>query len=372
MHPLKALHALVLALLSAAGAFFLFTVLMQGLAERNLTHALHLLPNHDFTAEVFTLYNQGRICEALDEARYMTNNPALPGQIAASNLVVRLEREQNSLWLQADRAAKGFITGTGNSVEELGGAIASDMVVYGDCRDLIVQGYYRVTRHETDAVVAALAGVGLLTEWVDAVDWAPAALKAFKKAGVLSQRFGEWLLAVCKRSVKMRKIDPALKQVADDLTRLYNRLGLAKTATVFRHADNATDVAFLAKQVDAHPNEIYHVLALANTDGIPLLRRYADNPRGIDLLVLATRKGRPGIDLLRKGGGLRSVTRFVRYSERALRMLRLDLPQQFLYALTMRSPAARIGLWGATIALFVFALWEFRVLALLCWPRSRP
>ena len=372
VHTMKILRALAFALLSATGAFFLVTVLFQGLAERTLTRSLRALPNHDFTAEVFALYDQGRISEALDWARYVTNNPALPGQIAASNLVVRLEREQNSLWLQADRAAKGFITGSGNSIEEMSGAIASDMVVYGDCRDLIIQGYYRVTGHETDPVVIALASVGLLTEWIDAVDWVPAALKAFKKTGALSQRLGDWILTTCKRSAQLRRIDPALKQLATDLRRLYGRLGLAKTATVFRHADTAADVSFLAKQVDAHPNEIYRFLATAEAEGTPLLRRYADTPRGLDLLVLATRKGRPGIELLRRGGELRSVTLSVRYGERILRMLHLNLPQQLLYALTMRSAAARTGLWAAAIALSVFALWEFRVLAGLCCPRSRP
>jgi hypothetical protein len=361
MRPSKALRFFALAVLCSAFALFLLTGLTQGLAERRLTRALFALPNHDFTADILRMKNAGRVSEALDWACYVTNNPALPNQAAASNLVVLLAREQASVWRRADLAAKGFVTGSGASVEEMGGAIASDLLVYGDCRDLILQGYYRLTGHETDAVVAALAGVGLLTELVDAVDWAPALLKALRKANAMSRRFGDWLADVCRRSAKLRRLDPALNRLFSDLKRLHGRLGLARTATVFRHADDAADVALLAKHADAHPSEVYRLLATAGDDGLPLLRRYADAPHGIALVALATRKGARGLDALRRGGDLRHVTLFVRYGERVLRSLRLQRPQRFLHALAMRSPAARTALWAASLLLLSLSLWSFVV-----------
>ena len=372
MRKIKALRAFAFALLSAVGALLVLTALFQGLAERRLTRALRALPDHDFTAEILALGDQGRIGEALDWARYVTNNPALPGQAAASNLVARFEREQDSLWLKADRAAKGFVTGSGNSIEEMGGAIAADLVVYGDCRDLIVQGYYRITGHESDPVVAALAGVGLLTQLIDVADWAPATLKAFKKTGALSRRFGDWLLDACRSSARARKLDPALKQMFADLRRLYDRLGLAKTAAVFRHAECADDVAFLARHAEAHPGEVYRFLSSVRGDGLPLLRRYADAPRGFDLLATATRKGAPGIDLLRRGGELRSVTLTVRYGERVLRSLRLQRPQRLLHALALRSPGARTALWAVAGLLLACSLWQACALARLVRRPAQP
>jgi hypothetical protein len=353
-------RSLLIALLCGLASLFLLTALTQGLAERRLERALRSLSDHDFTADILALQTQGRVSEALDWARYVTNNPALPNQAAASNLVVQLEKEQSSVWRQADRAAKGFLTGSGASVEEMGGAIASDMVVYGDCRDLVVQGYYKLTGRETDAVVASLAGVGLLTELVDAVDWAPAVLKAFRKANALSRRFGEWLIAACRRSTQTRKLDPALKQVFTDLKRLHERLGLARTAAVFKHVDDASDVAFLAKHAYAHPGEVYRFMATAGDEGLPLLRRVGDEPRGFEWVAHATRKGAPGIAALRRGGELRHVTLFVRYGERVLRTFRLQRPQKFLHALAMRSPAARSALWAGVLLLAAAAAWQTR------------
>jgi len=359
MRSIKALRLLLCAAICAALGLFLLAGLAEGLAQRRLTRALLALPDHDYTAAILRMKNAGRISEALDWARYVTNNPALPNQEAASNLVVLLAREQESLWRRADLAAKGFVTGSGSSVEEMGGAIASDMIVYGDCRDLILQGCYRLTGRETDSVVAALAGVGLLTELVDAVDWVPAALKALRKANAMTVRFGEWLADACRRSVKLRQLDPALKGLFDNVRRLRERLGLARLAAVFRHADDAADVAFLAKHADAHPGEVYRLLSTAGGDGLPLLRRYADAPHGFEFIALAIRKGARGLDALRAGGELRHVTLFARYSERVLRTFRLKRPQRFLHALAMRSPAARNTLWAAAASLLALALVSF-------------
>jgi hypothetical protein len=356
MRLVSALRAFALAAACAALALILLSALAEGLAERRLTRALQALPDHDFTADVLRLKNAGRIGEALACARYVTNNPALPNQAAASNLVAMLEREQTSVWRQADRAAKGFITGSGASAEELGGAVTADMLVYGDCRDLAIQAYNRLAGRDTDVVVAALSGVGLLTEFVDAADWAPAVLKALRKANALSQRLGEWLVAACRRSISARKLDPTLAALFADLQRLRDRLGLARTAAVLRHADDAADVALLARHADAHPGEVYRLLAAAGDDGLPLLRRYAEAPRGFDLIALATRKGQAGIAALRKGGELRAVTLFTRYGERVLRTLRLRRPQQLLHALAMRSPAARATLWALSAALALLSL----------------
>ena len=78
MRLLKTLRALTLALICLATALLLLTGLTQGFAERRLTRALQALPDQDHIVKILALQNQGRISEALDWARYVTNNPALP------------------------------------------------------------------------------------------------------------------------------------------------------------------------------------------------------------------------------------------------------------------------------------------------------
>lgn len=354
---IKILRAFALSLVCVIAAGVLVAGLLHGLAERRLTGALARLPDHDYTADILRMKNAGRISEALDWARYVTNNPALPNQVAATNLVTLLAREQASVWRQADLAAKGFLTGSGRSVEEMGGAVASDLVVYGDCRDLLLQGYYHVTGKETDPVVAVLAGVGLLTQAVDAIDWAPAVLKAFRKANALSQSFAQWLLVACRRSAASGAVDPALQRMLGDIRRINNRLGLARSAAVFRHVADADDVAFLAKQAEKQPDTVYRLLNVSD-DGLPLLRRYADAPDGFGHIAEAVRKGPAGVAALGKGGELRPVTLGLRYGERLLRTLRLGRPQQFVHSLAMRSVAARGVMWTAAALLLACGVWQ--------------
>jgi hypothetical protein len=101
-------------------------------------------------------------------------------------------------------------------------------------------------------------------------------------------------------------------------------------------------------------------MVTAGADGLPLLRRVGDEPRGFEWVALATRKGIPGTRVLSRGGELRHVTLFVRYGERVLRTFRLERPQRLLHALAMRSPYARNTMWGGVILLSFVALWQVR------------
>ena len=74
-----------------------------------------------------------------------------------------IHETRTAFWNRAYRAGKGFVVGEGTSIEELGGAVVSDFLLWGDIRDLAKQGYYKIKGKETDPVVAGLAAVGVLT-----------------------------------------------------------------------------------------------------------------------------------------------------------------------------------------------------------------
>lgn len=170
----------LLGLLCILITVFLFSSLRAIPMERAMERFLARMSDYNYVPDIKELKAEGKLSEALEMARFVIRHPDMPGQEQAKQLEEELERELTSLWGRAKRATKGFVVGGGNSIEELGGGIASDMLVYGDIRDLVKQGYYRVTGKETDPVIVALAGLGLLTEFVDAADWAPAVLKAFR------------------------------------------------------------------------------------------------------------------------------------------------------------------------------------------------
>jgi len=58
-------------------------------------------------------------------ARLVIRHPDMPGQDDAKSLEQELEKELISLWARTKRTTKGFLTGSGSSIEELVGAVTS-------------------------------------------------------------------------------------------------------------------------------------------------------------------------------------------------------------------------------------------------------
>ncbi|MFA7174393.1 MAG: hypothetical protein WC340_13470 [Kiritimatiellia bacterium] len=103
-------------------------------------------------------------------------------------------------------------------------------------------------------------GIGLLTEFVDAVDWAPAVLKAFRKVGALSRKFTDYVITAAKKSSKAKKLDSTLKVSFRNLRNLTNKMGLARTASIFKHVDDPADLASLATAAARNSDAVYFTM----------------------------------------------------------------------------------------------------------------
>src|SRR5207253_4444095 len=98
-----------------------------------------------------------------------------------------IRNEQESLLRKGKELLRGALVGEGNSLESLIGAVAADMFVVGDVRDLVIQGGRLAVDGESDELILALSAVGVLTTVMPEVDWIAAFLKVAKKAGSLSR-----------------------------------------------------------------------------------------------------------------------------------------------------------------------------------------
>ncbi|WP_320056543.1 hypothetical protein [Desulfuromonas thiophila] len=164
------------------------------------------------------------------------------------------------------RFSGGFVTGNGGSTEALAGAISSDMFIWGDLRDLAEQGCLKISGDDADPVVAALAGIGLLTEAVDAADWAPAVLKAFRKVGALTESFASYLVTACKKSIKNKRLDKGLSSSFADLQNLGDNLGTARTVSTFKYVETPEDLSALSRIAQQNPNAAYLMVKKGGAD----------------------------------------------------------------------------------------------------------
>jgi hypothetical protein len=355
----KAFRYIVCGLFFLLLACLIFTSLLEVETDFFLEKSLERIPDYNYIQDIRELKEEGKLSEALEMARFVIKHQDMPGQMEAKQLEESLEKELTSLWEKMKRVSKGFVTGSGNSIEELSGSIASDMIIYGDVRDLVKQGYYKITGEDTDNVVVALAGIGLLTEVVTIADWVPAVFKAFRKIGALSKKFADFVILACKKSVKALKLDPVLKLTLKNIENMVDKMGLARSAAVFKYVDTPSDLNVITKTAKKNIDAVYFTVKNGGSRGIDILKNLDGTDDGIKLMNKAAKKGPRGIAWLSKGGGGYKYLIRTRIIARILKNVRLERPQQILTKIARNDPAIKLLLWCITIVAAFLAISYF-------------
>lgn len=326
-----------------AGLCYLFFAVMLGTCAFPILDEtdLELLPNHDYIDEINKLRTESAE-EAKQLAQYVFETEGMPNQDKARKIFNEIEKDQKNWWNRLCRVVRGFITGEGGSIEELGGSVTSDMFLYGDIRDLIKHGWYKVTKNEKgDAFIMTLAGVGVATEFVDVIDWAPAVLKAFRKVGALSNKMVGLLTDGIKRCTKAKKIDNGFKALLNGVCSMTDSLGFARASRVMRHADDAVDVAILAKAAKRAPNETYLLVKYAGKDGVRILEDLSDEQ--VKVLRVAAKKGPAVMKNVKKYGNVIKVkTSTARSWARIIKSIRSEHLTGFVEKLMLAIPFLRV------------------------------
>lgn len=335
-------------------------------AEKAEIAKLFNLPNYNYVPEIIMRRDKGDLDEALQLAKFVIKNPDLPEQEKAVRLEHEIEAEMNSPSRWINKAMKGFFTGSVDSGQEIAGAIASDMVIYGDIRDLTVQGYRGVTGQEVDTLVASLSGVGLLTEFFDAVDWVPSVFKIFRKAGVLTSRFVDMFVNLVKKSQAANRIDDSLKLVFSQTADLVEKMGMKRSASVFRYVDTADDLAAISKLSIKAPDEAYLLVKWGGDKTFDTLKKMDLTDENLILIRSAAKKGPDGarfLDSFRKGGvhsgwitRIRVITRFAKNIKLGRVQKSLSL---IIQALLERFPMFLYVMWTLALATGLFVALRF-------------
>ena len=263
-----------------------------------LEEVLDRLPDHDYCAEARHLAARGEYAEAKTLCEDIISC-GLPGKKAAEILRGICDARMNSFRYRAHRAVMAFVTGDPrNSVEEAASAMLSDMLMYGDIRDLALQGYYKVTNQETDPLIAALAAAGLVTEFVDAADWAPALIKALRQAAAISDKLAAALLRAARSSGRMAA---SLRGIGGEIADLFRRSGFVRTKNILRTLDTAEAVSCAVK-LTRKSAPATHLLARSAGTNLPAAaKKLAGKNVSASFLLRVARKGPAGVTLLLRG-----------------------------------------------------------------------
>ena len=164
------------------------------------------LPEHDFLSEAKLLLQQ----EEFDQARAICRFQVLYGTQNAEErrqfmqLIEEADRLETSMSRRSTQVARGVLTGEADSLPALAGAVVSDFFVFGDLRDITIQGYRWGTGKEVNKAVLVLSTLGLATTVVPGADWVPSLFKRAIRAGRVAPSYVE---TVAKRFTKASRAE---------------------------------------------------------------------------------------------------------------------------------------------------------------------
>jgi hypothetical protein len=255
------------------------------------------LPSFDYLGEAHKLRMEKRYGEALmvvDEGIADARAEVAQPLLRERELIVS---ERDSIYRRVKDVGKGALTGRGDSVEELVGAVGADMLVVGDVRDLLLQSAHWAIDGEADPVILSLSGIGLATTLAPEIDWGVSLMKIGRKMGAISGKMGEALARVAKRGAKVAGEEKELTKVAENVGEIASHSSPAGAIRIMRYADDPKDLEKIAKFVKKERGAAF-ALHVAGKEGVRLVK---DGGETGEALILATKKGDRGMAWLRSG-----------------------------------------------------------------------
>ena len=258
-----------------------------------------LLPDKDFLPEIEKLVAEKRFQEA-EKLCCDVIGMKLPNADKANEYLRQCTEARRSWFNNARDAVKGFVTGEGRNSASIAGAVASDLFVYGDLRDLGIQGYRKLRGLPVDVVLTTVAGIGVLAELSGLTGTAPALLKNLYRMGGISLGLLDAIRSSLARFRINRKLSAADKELFANLGKVSVFHGVRRSKTVLCGINSPGELAAAVKLQSAAPEVPWLIAHAAPLDSGKIFLRYSEGTETLRLLKTAARKGEEGAHLLRK------------------------------------------------------------------------
>jgi hypothetical protein len=277
-------------------ALFIAVVLGLDAPARLARMQVSALPGFDYAAEANALRVQGKYGEAalvaqagLDDPEAAAMHSALTDELAG----ITLERE--SFMRRLRDAGKGAVTGRGETLEEILGAVTADFFLVGDIRDIVIEGGKQLLDGESDEIILLLSVAGVFTTLAPGIDWAPSILKVARRTGAMSDRFAAWLRSSVRggRSAEVAK-------ACGDVATLSRAAGPGTAARLIALADGPDDLAKLARFAADNPTGAF-ALRTTGREGFAVIKGAGE--AGETLVLQLARKGPAAREVLLSRAG---------------------------------------------------------------------
>lgn len=209
---------------------------------------LEELPLFDHMPQLRSLYAQGRYDAAALLGGDMLESGFYRGR-ELEDLVEKSRKESGSAVGGSVRFLRGFISGKSDTVADAAGAVASDLLVYGDVRDVLIQTGLWVSGRKKDPFLLAISGAGILFEALPLADIFPALLKYFYRTEAFTDSFSGHAV----KAMKNFKSSGSRKLFTDMFT-LWRKTGISRSGRIMKYVENPAQLnrcVLLAKESPA-------------------------------------------------------------------------------------------------------------------------
>lgn len=294
---LNAAAGILGSLVRLAAALALLSLCWDDWPSVQARNAFEALPPYDAAAEASELFSQNRYSEALllvDEALEQD-----PGNARLLVIKQGIETERKSLMRKLASGGRGALTGEGDDLPSMTGAIVADLFVFGDVRDLVIQSGRWLKGEETDAVIVALSAGGILLTVSPSIDMGAAVLKLARRMGALSDAFAKSLVEAAQRAVKTRNADE-VSSITGNVAALSTHTTPSGAVALLKHVDDPATLARMAKLAESPAGRHALMLDPATT------KRWLDSgwAPAQTWLLKAAAKGKKGLRYLAENSTL--------------------------------------------------------------------
>ena len=207
----------------------------------------------------------------MEEVLYLTKFSQEYLSIDTEYSYTALENEANesleSPWYMLQQFTTGALTGEASDTPGLVGTLTLDLLVIGDIRDLLVQGYKEFDSGQGDEVIMGLSAVGLILTLAPELSLLPSMFKAFWRGKRFSEPFQKQIRNTVTQARKTGNIKE-LRTMMVNFSDVLDGLGTGAAMTVIKRVDSLEDLALLARKAKIAPSETY---TLVSVNGIKSL-----------------------------------------------------------------------------------------------------
>lgn len=210
------------------------------------------------------MIQQNRLEEARLLAQFSRQYLPVDPQYSPTAIGMDVENKLNSSSYLIERFIEGAVTGEPIDTPGLLGVVALDMMVIGDLRDLLIQGYKEFDTGQGDEVIMGLSAAGLFLTLAPELSWGPSMFKTFWKGRRFSEPFQRQIKAALIQARKTNDYS-SLRRIMSDFTVVFDSLGSGPAMAVFKRVNSIEELTLLAKKAKVAPVETY---TLTKIDGI--------------------------------------------------------------------------------------------------------